>query len=293
MFNTPILFIIFNRPGVTQIVFEQIRKVQPKFLFIAADGPRKERAGEAEQCEETRKIIKEIDWDCDLKILFRESNIGCAKNVSGAISWFFEHVESGIILEDDCLPQDTFFSFCETMLDYYKNHDKIMAISGYNSQLGIPRSKYSYFFAEIPLVWGWATWKNAWQRFEFTVDKIDESVFNTTAKKMWFPEIEKAYQGKIDSWAYRWIYSFMKNKFLCVYPAVSLINNIGIGGDSTHTHGQRWWYKEIRYGELTNITHPPTITISADADELTSRINMAKQLTFTDRLKRIFYKRRR
>ena len=159
MFNTPILFLIFNRPEVTFAVFEQIQKIQPKYLFIAADGPRNYK--ENELCKATRDVVQKIDWDCELKTLFRNENLGCAKNVSSAIKWFFDHVEKGIILEDDCYPDLSFFSFCEELLNYYDNNDRIMAISGFNAQLGIKRTKHSYFFAEIPLVWGWATWRKA------------------------------------------------------------------------------------------------------------------------------------
>ncbi|TXH55947.1 MAG: nucleotide-diphospho-sugar transferase [Bacteroidia bacterium] len=290
MFDTPVLFLIFNRPAPTRQVFEQIRKIQPRYLFVAADGPRKEKPDEVELCKQTRDIIKEIDWDCELKTFFRDENAGCARNVSGAISWFFEHVNQGIILEDDCLPDITFFSFCERLLTLYQNDDKVRAISGFNCQLGIPRSTASYYFASIPLVWGWATWKDAWMKFEFNIDKADPNVFNTPSKKLWQKEIELTFQGKIDSWDFRWIYSFFKNDYICIYPNVSLVRNVGVGDSATHTFGERWWYKFIKYGQIRQIKHPAKIQVNEAADELTSRLHMSVKLSWADRIKRIFYR---
>lgn len=287
MFNTPILFLIFNRPNPTKQVFEQIRKIQPKYLYVAADGPRKDKLEETALCNQTRAIIDEIDWDCEVKTFFREENVGCAKNVSGAISWFFENVEQGIILEDDCLPDLTFFTFCEEILEVYQNNDQVMAISGFNCQLGISRTNDSYFFASIPLVWGWATWRTAWQKFEFSVENVNPLVFNNASKKLWFPEINSTYQGKIDSWAFRWIYSFFKNEYICVYPNVSLVKNIGVGDSATHTFGERWWYKFVKYGQIEKVKHPKKILVNYDADEVTSRLHMSVPLSLKDRIKRI------
>jgi len=144
----PVLFLIFNRPDTTKQVFEAIREYQPKQLFIAADGPREEKHNEKELCEETRKIAQKVDWDCEVKTLFRNENLGCRDAVSSAIDWFFENVEDGIILEDDCLPNQSFFKFCEEMLELYKNDTRIMHISG-NNLLNNVKSKTDYYFSKI------------------------------------------------------------------------------------------------------------------------------------------------
>lgn len=274
---------------MTFAVFEQIRQIRPKYLFIAADGPRRKIENESELCEATRAVIQKIDWDCELKTLFREENLGCAKNVSSAITWFFEQVEKGIILEDDCYPDLSFFSFCEELLSYYDNDDRVMAISGFNAQLGIKRTRHSYFFAEIPLVWGWATWREAWQHFQFNVPDIDNDVFSDLAKKPWQKEISDTFQNKIDSWAYRWIYSFFKNRYICIYPTVSLVKNIGIDVNATHTTGQRWWYKFIKYGSIRQIAHPKMIRVNHKADMLTTNVHMNLPLSLEDKIKKKFY----
>ena len=133
MFKTPVLFLVFNRPDVTALVFERIKEIKPQKLYVAADGPRHSREGEKDQCELTRNIIRNgVDWDCDLNLLFREENMGCKYAVSGAINWFFENEEEGIILEDDCFPDLSFFNYCSILLDKYRNHPEVMHISSNN-----------------------------------------------------------------------------------------------------------------------------------------------------------------
>ena len=153
-FNVPILFIIFNRPETAERVFSEIKNIKPKELFVAADGPRLNVYGETEKCEKVREIIKQIDWECEVKTLFRENNLGCKVAVSSAINWFFENVEEGIILEDDCLPDASFFYFCQSLLEKYRSNDEIAMISG--NHFGTDRiGSFDYYFTRIPHIWGW------------------------------------------------------------------------------------------------------------------------------------------
>jgi len=174
-FNTPILFLVFNRPNTTQRVFNVIRQVKPKQLFVAADGPRRDKGADEEKCEATREIVKQIDWDCEVKTLFREENLGCGKAVSSAITWFFENVEEGIILEDDCLPNLDFFGYCEELLDRYRDNREVMFIGGDNFQKGKKWGDASYYFSAYNHVWGWATWKRTWDIYDFKLDSINEN----------------------------------------------------------------------------------------------------------------------
>ena len=155
-FSIPILFLVFNRPETTALVFQEIRKVRPQQLFVAADGPRPDRTGEAEKCAEVKKIVAAVDWPCEVKTLFRDNNLGCRVAVSSAINWFFENVEEGIILEDDCLPHPDFFRFCNELLDYYRNDERIMHIGGNNFQFVNKYGKSSYYFSHYAHIWGWA-----------------------------------------------------------------------------------------------------------------------------------------
>lgn len=164
--KTPVLFIIFNRPDATRQAFEAIREAKPPRLYIAADGPRKGKEGESEKCQEARTIALKADWPCVVKTLFQEDNLGCKYGVSCAIDWFFKNEEAGIILEDDCVASQDFFRFCEEMLEKYKSHDKVMQIAGSNFQFGKKRGNGSYYFSQALSVWGWATWRSAWMKYD-------------------------------------------------------------------------------------------------------------------------------
>ena len=170
MFDVPILFLVFNRPETTHQVFEAIKKQRPKYLFVAADGARTDKEGEAAKCEEVRKLILEnINWACEVKTLFRNENLGCGLAVSQAITWFFEQVEEGIILEDDCLPSGSFFSFCSVLLERYRNDEKVFMIGGFSLLPENTKSKYDYFFNTFGGIWGWATWKRSWSLYEYKI----------------------------------------------------------------------------------------------------------------------------
>ena len=283
--TTPILLLIFNRPSETFQVFERIRAAQPTQLFIAADGPRKNKPGEVELCAKTRSIADKIDWECEVKKLFREENLGCAKGVSTAIDWFFEHVEQGIILEDDCLPDLSFFTFCDELLNRYKNDKEIGAVCGFNNQLGISRTKYSYYFAQLFSSWGWATWADRWTKYIELPEIPDETVLNHPAIFHWKPEIIDTFNGKIDSWAYRWQYAFRKNNFLSIYPDISLIKNIGFASENAaHTKQVFWWEKYVKYGKIETLKHPPTKQINKDADTLMLQLAVLLPIGWKDRI---------
>jgi hypothetical protein len=239
-FNTPILFLIFNRPDTTEKVFEKIRELKPKNLYIAADGPRNE--GEIIKCNVVKNIVlNNIDWDCNLKTLFREKNLGCKYAVSSAIDWFFDNVEEGIILEDDCLPHSSFFDFSTLMLNLYRDNPKIMHISGDNfSNIEINES---YFFSKYAHIWGWATWKRAWNYYDVDIPDWPNkklSLLSTVFKKSktqqtyWRKIFDSVYNNQVNTWDYQWNYACFKQNGLAITPKVNLISNIGFTNNATH-----------------------------------------------------------
>jgi hypothetical protein len=240
--KTPVLFLIYRRPDTTKRVFEQIRKAQPRQLFIAADGPKR---GEEEKCKQAREeVMNNIDWICEVKTLFRDKNLGCKYAVSGAIDWFFQNVEEGIILEDDTLPNQSFFRFCEELLEKYRDDERIMHISGYNPFGKLTQSYYSYIFSKYPLIWGWATWKRAWRLYDVNIktfptfkkeDKIHSVFFSSEEKKYKLKILTKLYNGEINTWDYQWDYCVFSNSGLSIIPTVNVVKNIGFLEDSTHT----------------------------------------------------------
>jgi hypothetical protein len=276
MLNTPVLFIVFNRPETTVQVFEAIRKAKPKQLFVAADGPRLDKEGEKERCEEARRIATDVDWDCEVKTLFREENIGCGRGPAEAITWFFKYVEQGIILEDDCLPTQSFFKFCEELLIRYKEDENIFIISGTN-QLGIYQSHYSYFFSNIAGIWGWATWKRAWDVYDYSMkswadEKNKESVTNffryPWQREYYIKRFEETYRNDVSWWDYQWYYTRIINKSLGIIPAKNLISNIGFNENATHTFN-----KDAREANALSydldwpLIHPHSIDSTVKFDE--------------------------
>ncbi|WP_304131415.1 hypothetical protein [Ignavibacterium album] len=279
-FSTPILFIIFNRPDTTQIVFDQIKKHKPKKLYISADGPREDKEGEKEKCRLTREVVDQIDWECEVKKLFNDENLGCKMAVSKAISWFFEFEEQGIILEDDVVPNKTFFNFCSELLEYYKNDSNIMHISGNNffsNRIDIP---FSYYFSIYPHIWGWATWRRAWKLFDPQITDfpyyktkgfINEILINRKEIKYWLNKFEQVFNNHVDTWDYQWLYTIWKNKGLCITPVKNLAMNIGFRDDATHTVNKNSKLAEIPTEEIYKINHPDKKNISENLDRITFR----------------------
>lgn len=275
--KSPILFLIFNRPKTTQRVFDQIRFYKPEKLFIAADGPRSSKQGEAELCRQTREIVNQIDWPCQVKTLFRDQNLGCKIAVSSAITWFFEHVESGIILEDDCLPNPSFFDYCNDLLNKYKDNSKIMLISGDNFQDGIKRGTGDYYFSKYPHIWGWATWKRAWSKYDVsisqwpTIKKNDKLFSNIFEKNYWSQIFDMVFKNQINTWDYQWLFTIWVNNGLSICPNVNLVSNIGFGADSTHTSIKNSMADIPTFSLNFPLKHPSTIKPDKPADQYTSK----------------------
>lgn len=243
MFQTPILFLIFNRPDTTKLVLDKLREIKPKYLYIAADGPRTSKSKEDIVCENTRKMVLEnIDWDCEIKTLFRDENLGCGLAVSSAISWFFQNVDEGIILEDDCLPSNSFFTFCEEMLERYRYNEKIWHISGtwYLNQ-EINKS----VLTKYPFVWGWATWKRSWDKYDFhlfndSLPEIEKVVYTNLKSKnqteFWLNYFKILFdKGWNFTWDFQWVYTIWKHNGFTISPTNNLVTNIGFSDDATHT----------------------------------------------------------
>lgn len=276
MFQTPILFLIFNRPDTTKLVFESIRSIKPANLYIAADGARKDKEGEHILCSETRSIIDSIDWECKIKTLFRNENLGCKIAVSSAIDWFFENEEQGIILEDDCLPSQSFYHYCETLLDFYKNSERIMHISGNNFQDGITRGNASYYFSKYNHIWGWATWKRAWKTYDVNMSAlpkaIEENFFNQmlskNEKKFWLSHFKDIQLGNKNTWDYQTFLNQWLHHGLTVIPNKNLVTNIGFGG-GTNTAIEVKGLSNIASKEMNEIIHPNEISANKEADNYT------------------------
>jgi hypothetical protein len=246
--RTAVTLIIFNRPDVTARVFDEIARARPRQLLVIADGPRPERAGEAEKCAATRAVIDRVDWDCEVLRNYSEVNLGCGPRVSSGLSWVFEQVDKAIILEDDCLPDPTFFRFCDDLLEKYQDDERVMHISGDNWHFGQNHAPFSYFFSWYCYSCGWATWRRAFQYYDPQL-KLWPALRGTTwlldilgdprAVAFWEKYFERAHTKGIYSsdvaWDWSWLFACWANRGLSILPAANLISNIGFGGDATHT----------------------------------------------------------
>jgi hypothetical protein len=269
MFDTPILFLIFNRPDTTQKVFAEIRKQQPKYLFVAADGAREDKEGEKEKCEQARRIvIDNIDWDCEVKTLFREQNLGCGRAVSSAITWFFEHVEQGIILEDDCLPTQSFFSFCSEMLDRYKLDQRISTIAGANILDGWEKDGASYLFSFHAGIWGWATWKRVWDEYDLyikkwanpaVVDLFSHKIPNLSERNIYQKGFDRILAGDVFTWDFQLVFLRIITSRFGIIPKNNMITNIGFRQDATNTLDADSPLAELPSREMNFPLHHPAI----------------------------------
>lgn len=240
----PVIFLIFNRPDLTRQVFEKIRDAQPRQLFVVADGPRSGHATDADRCAASRAVIDEVDWPCEVHREFSATNLGCKRRVASGITAAFEKYDRAIILEDDCVPDSSFFEYCTTLLNRYQDEPRVMCISGDNFQEGVTRGDGDYYFSKYPHCWGWATWKRAWDLFDVNIPDWpswrDSEAFSKICpdgeeRQYWSGIFDRCYRDDIDTWDYQWTLCCWMNQGLTAIPNANLVENIGIGPEATHT----------------------------------------------------------
>ena len=295
--TTPVLFLIFRRPETTKRVFEEIRRARPARLYIAADGPRDSKPGEHEKCAEARRIATAVDWDCEVRTLFRDQNLGLGRGISSAINWFFQHESEGIILEDDCLPSPSFFGFCAEMLEKFRDDTRIMEIGGNNFEPPRLRDdEYSYYFSNLAYIWGWATWRRAWQLNDFEMRHYNEvknkkyldGHFSSIYERHFFQYVfDRIYHddGKISPknvWSYQWQFACRIHSGLVVVPNCNLVVNLGIGSDATNTTSQNGIGNDLAREEMEfPLKHPEFVMM----DEVRVKRDFRNKTSATGRIK--------
>jgi hypothetical protein len=287
----PVALFMFNRPALTARVFEHIRASRPRRLLVVADGPRRTRPEDAQLCETTRKIVRSPDWPCELLLNFSDENLGCRRRLSTGLDWVFDQCPEAIILEDDCLPCPSFFSFCSAMLSRYRDDARIMHVSGDNWQGGVRRGTGSYYFSRYSLSWGWASWRRAWRHYDVAL-----SVWPAALKERWLASIlddpleieywteifDKLYRGEIDTWDYQWLFTCWAQNGLSIHPNENLVTNIGVGPDALN-------FKEshstigIPTRELDECVDPVAVIRDKQADRFTFEEHIAGKQMRADR----------
>lgn len=282
---TPIVLMIFNRPDTTEQVFAQIAKVRPLKLLVIGDGPRLHKIGEDELVRATRAIINKINWPCEILTNFSNKNLGCKDRIASGLDWVFENVEEAIILEDDCLPNLTFFKFCEEMLNKYKKDNRIAMISGNNFLFKNISINTSYYFSRYTHVWGWATWRRAWLNYDVSMSNwptlkqqqlIRLFTNNNFEALFWTYSFDMTYDNKINTWDYQWQFSTWSQNQLSIMPSVNLVSNIGFDSRATHTLRSSILSKIPTEDINFPLSHPNIVVPNYLADRITAKRQFTK-----------------
>lgn len=309
--KTPVALIIFNRPDLTQRVFEAIRQAKPPQLFIIADGPRPDRPDDIAKCSAARSIVDRVDWDCEVFKNFADLNLGCGVRPATGISWVFDRVERAIILEDDCIPHPDFFRFCDELLDRYRDDERIMHISGNNFWANKYACEQSYLFSRYTLSWGWATWRRAWQHYDFDMkmwwklspqqqqNLLTDLLGDEHAAKTWIGIFHDAID--VAAWDFQWTQACWLQGGLAILPQVNLVSNIGFDADATHTFSANTNSVDCPQMSISSaaidfpLKHPHLMLRNAPVDRFIQDINydyfpkLSKRIR--SKLNRIFYHR--
>ena len=274
MIQTALAIFIFNRPHCTEQLVHALAVVSPANLFVIADGPR--NASDIELCKQTRAIIDQIDWPCNILKLYATSNMGCRESIPNGLNWVFEHVDTCIILEDDCIPQPSFFPFCQELLSRYKHDERVMTIGGHRSDGPNELGTESYYFSKYPSIWGWATWKEKWAKYDLSMSQWPELKNSNWLNKILKAPKAVAYWNRmfnhmkngLDTWDYALAYSCWLHNGLSIRSRVNMISNVGFGKDATHTHQTEM---ADNYANPIDIKfplkHPTSISIDKEMDD--------------------------
>lgn len=282
MTDVPVLVVAFNRPDRLADVLAVLRDVKPTRLYVAVDGPRGHVAGEDERVRTTREQVGAVDWECRVETLFRETNLGCGQGVSGAVSWLFQHEDRGIVLEDDILPDPSFFPFCAALLDRYEADERVWAVSGcsFVPPGAMNATGSSYRFSAVPHIWGWATWRRSWESYRLDArgwrHRLPPRALWAASGRSpwgalyWAGMFEMVARGAIDTWDVQAVLTAFTRGGLTATSNVNLVENVGFGAGSTHTEATPDYLLPRGHLELP-IDHPADVRVDREADDWTRR----------------------
>ena len=283
--GTPVVLCVYNRPHLTRQVLAALRAVQPVRILVVADGPRIDDPADHAKCEHVIRLTKAIDWKADIEWNVSDVNMGCRKRIQTGLSWAFGRLEEAIVLEDDCVPHESFFSFCSELLDRYRGDPRVGLISGSSFQFEADCGAASYFFSRYPLLWGWAAWRRTWQLYDPDLDGweplretawLSDFLADPLAGAYWRQIFDQVRSG-FDTWDYSMTFSCWRSGALSVHPHRNLVCNIGFGEDATHTRDPGSVFANMPVQEMTfPLIHPGRVERAAACDERTERIAFSK-----------------
>lgn len=286
-YDIPVLFVCFNRIEIAKKSFERIVQIRPKKIYIACDGAREFKIGEKEKVSQVRKeILKMITWDCEIKTLFQEKNLGCSEGVYTAINWLFSNEDMGIILEDDCIPNKSFFIFMEEMLNKYKNDQRIAMISGFNPYKLEKEKEVSYYFSKFKSCWGWGTWKRAWENMDLNLECLnteykEDIILNMGynqkfISKYWNYRLKLINLNEVSAWDWQWYISTSTQSQFTIYPIKNLVSNIGFGVEATHTNSKMPLEYTLTEELKFPLKHPLYIVANYELEKTIEKLNNSK-----------------
>lgn len=286
--SAPVALFLFNRPGPTAAVFEAIRRARPALLFLVADGPRHDRPGDREACDAARAVVDRIDWNCEVVRDYAATNLGLKQRIESGLQRIFEQVEEAILLEDDCVPDPTFFRFCDELLARYRYDERVWSISGNNFQFGRTTHDASYYFSRNCHIWGWATWRRAWKHHDPEMRAWPtardsgwlESVLNTPRERQYWSYIFESNFRTRGTWDYAWNFACWRNGAVHVVPDVNLVANHGFDEDATHTQLPSSRFARMKTNRMSfPLLHPSTVEVDTAADAVTEDVLFSGSLT--------------
>lgn len=281
MTATPIALFVFNRPDCTARVLTAVRAARPAQLYVVGDGPRVGRTEDQVNCAAVRRVVEQaIDWPCAVQMNFSTENLGCGRRISSGLDWVFEQAERAIVLEDDCVPDPTFFPYCAELLERYADEPRVGMISGCNFRASAAPPTESYFFSAYNFIWGWAAWRRSWRLFDATMTRWPELrdsrwlqtwLRSRTAAAYWHERFDAMHRGQIDTWDYPWTFSLWASGLVSILPSVNLVTNIGFGPGATHSPAADGRLGIAAARMSFPLRHPATITRDFSADHFFER----------------------
>jgi hypothetical protein len=278
--NAPVALFVFNRPETTARVIEAIRAAAPPLLLVVADGPRPGVPADETACREVRALVDRADWSCRVRTNYADANLGCRDRIASGIDWVFDEVPEAILLEDDTVPDSTFFRFADELLARYREDERVTSISGDNFQRGRRRGTASYYFSRYSHIWGWATWRRAWSRYDRNLTRwpalrtegwLTSVLRDPGEVEFWTDVFDRVARGEIDTWDYAWLFTSWVEGGLTVLPNRNLVTNIGFGPGATHTSSRSDLASMPTEPMEFPLIHPERVAADSDADAFTGR----------------------
>lgn len=278
--ETPVLVIIYKRAETTRKVLEALAKVKPKRIFVSANAPNPSNSADPAKVQEVRDLFDNLPWECEVTKLFRTEHLSAKLSISGGISWFFSQVEEGIVLEDDCECDPSFFYYAQELLEKYRDHPQVMHIGASNFQFGQKRGDASYYFSRYNHIWAWAGWRTTWQNFKLTPAELNKQKVYTAIDKLFVRESDRGFwkamfnyamSGRIDTWDYQYMFSLWAAGGIAITPQANLISNLGFGADATNSISANSRVANMAVESLAiPLTHPAEVKFNEEADNYTS-----------------------